>query len=211
MRWARSPARGSAHSGRFEPFDTQPRLMVAQVTSHPRSGIWDKSGRGPISQGEVRHACTKRTLARLRPGRSCDPGRGNWRGRAARAEHLIFGSRRADYSSGPRRSPSGWPPSVSGVCARPSLLRRRHLVTTPLPRPSAPCLAARPPARGWVLSPLPACTLPCPALRGCGGRAIPRTAGRPIQPHGSARTLKRMRAQVRRAVPPRFQPRPPSP
>src|SRR5258707_14436356 len=80
----------------FEPFDAKPRLMETQVTSHPRYGIWDKSGRGPISQGEVRHACTKWTLARLRPGRSCDPGRWNRRGRVARAEHLIF------------RNPSGW-------------------------------------------------------------------------------------------------------
>ena len=72
----------------FEPFDAKPRLMETQVTGHPRYGIWDKSGRESISQGEVRHACTKWTLARLRPGRSRDPGRGNRRGRVARAEHL---------------------------------------------------------------------------------------------------------------------------
>src|ERR1700676_5237291 len=43
-----------------------------------------------------------------------------------------------------------------------------------------------------VLNALPACALPCPALGCLGGRAIPQTASRSTQPHGSVRTAMRM-------------------
>ena len=70
----------------FEPPTPQPRLIDTQAISHPRQGV-DKSGCD--FQGEVRHECTKQTLARLRPRGLGDPGRGYRRGGIARAEHLI--------------------------------------------------------------------------------------------------------------------------
>src|SRR6476619_8539257 len=70
----------------FEPLAPQPRLIDTQAISRPRQGV-DKSGCD--FQGEVRHECTKQTLARLRPRGPGDPGRGYRRGGIARAEHLI--------------------------------------------------------------------------------------------------------------------------
>src|SRR5262245_62706367 len=61
--------------------------MKAKAITRPAIGPEPKNGSGGF-QGEVRHACTKLTLARLRPGGVGDPGRRYRRGRVARAEHL---------------------------------------------------------------------------------------------------------------------------
>src|SRR6266568_4298013 len=69
-----------------------------------------------FSQGEVRHECTKQTLARLRPGGTGGPGRGYERSRVARTEHLnSLAPGRCGLSmrnTGPPEAFPRWPPAL---------------------------------------------------------------------------------------------------
>jgi hypothetical protein len=110
----------------FEPPPLHPRLMGTPTIDRPAILRPDtyKSGGAGQSQGEVRHACTKRTLARLRPHRAGRSGRGYRRAGLAGAEHLNNPSRGAGLN---RRA--AVPPNHPCCVSRPPFGGRRYFAS----------------------------------------------------------------------------------